>query len=253
MEIRTISESQLLNYSESQQNNANEQIQTYASVLRKFTARKHLKIMDLGGGTGWFAMALREYFAGIDCEIFVVDSSEHSTWTEFGDKVKFIKSSAENLKQLFESNSFDLVFADRVFHHFVRDTYKKTRTGQLDIMRQIAYILKSDGNLCIDDMFTDGILWDSAASKLIYMLTSCTFSPIVKFVKKMGAEAAGVGVCFLSKKMWLCMITQAGFSIEFLRENPKGEYISISKKLCLLLKRHSFENILILKKIQFNE
>jgi hypothetical protein len=90
-------------------------------------------------------------------------------------------------------------------------------------------------------------LYDKITSKIIYTLTSCTFSPVIALCKKLGAESSGVGVCFLSKKMWLNMFLQAGFVVETLHEDENRKW-NVFRKVGLLIKSNSLNNVFILKK-----
>jgi ubiquinone/menaquinone biosynthesis C-methylase UbiE len=219
-----------------------------STVLEKMKNRDNLKILDIGGASGYFAMTLHEYFFDKNCEIFVLDTTRYGTWEQYADRVTFIEGSADDLSKLFELNTFDLVFANRVFHHFVRDSWKKSISGMLEIMKQIASILKEDGSLCVIDLFYNGMVYDRAPSKIIYKLTSCTLPAVVFFCKKFGAESAGIGVCFLSKKMWINLFHQADFIIETLEENTKNmDTIKWYKRLCLFIKKASENNVFVLR------
>jgi ubiquinone/menaquinone biosynthesis C-methylase UbiE len=219
----------------------------YAGLLKEIRNRDTVKILDIGGGSGYFALKLYEYFSDKHCEVFVLDTTKYDTWDKNTDKITFIKGSANNLNTLFAEKSFDLIFTNRVFHHFVRGSWKQTMDGILDIMKQIAYVLNQDGFFCITDYFYNGFLYDKAPSKLIYSLTSCKIKPLIAIFSKFGSMSAGIGVCFLSKKMWFNLFSQVGFVIETLYE---GENYKVRwyKKLFLLIKNCKAGNILILKK-----
>jgi hypothetical protein len=69
----------------------------------------------------------------------------------------------------------------------------------------------------------------------------------VALCKLFGAESAGVGVCFWSKKMWFDMFSRAGFEVESLREDVKIKR-SLVRKICLLIKSDSLDNVFVVKK-----
>jgi ubiquinone/menaquinone biosynthesis C-methylase UbiE len=203
--------------------------------------------LDIGGGGGYFALSLRRYFPNRDCEIFVVDTTQYETWEKHAGQVTFVRDSAENLSELFTKETFDLVFANRVFHHFVKGSWKKSFEGMADIMKQVSYVLKKDGLFCITDHFFTGRLHHTSTSKIIYTLTSITFAPIATLFKKLGATTAGVGVCFLSKTMWFHLFSQADFIVEDLKESPYRK-LKWLQRYFLLVKKHSGNNVIILKK-----
>ncbi|MDR1460781.1 MAG: class I SAM-dependent methyltransferase [Campylobacteraceae bacterium] len=219
----------------------------FSDILQKYKNDKRLKIIDIGGGSSYFAIALSDYFADLKCEVVVLDTTEYDTWANYSGKVTFIKGSADDLDKLFEKNSFDLVFANRVFHHFVRDSWRSTVDGMYDIMKQIVALLKDDGRLCMVELFYNGIIFDSASSKLIYAFTSIKLPFIATFFKKLKAKSAGVGVCFLSKKMWLHMFFQSGLAVESFEED-KILKLPWYKRIGLMNKNMSYKNVFVLKR-----
>jgi aspartate/methionine/tyrosine aminotransferase len=114
----------------------------------------------------------------------------------------------------------------------------------MDIMKKITKLLNRKGYLCIVDLFYNGYLYDKAPSKIIYTLTSCK-NPIIKsFSKKMGAESAGVGVCFLSKSMWLNLFNKSNLNL--LKISEKENYqLKWYKKYPLFIKSLKEDNVMI--------
>jgi SAM-dependent methyltransferase len=192
-------------------------------------------------------LSLHSYFSNKSCEVFIVDTTQYDTWKKHADKITFVKDSAENLSKLFSEETFDLVFANRVFHHFVKGSWEKSFRGMADIMKQVAFILKKNGLFCITDHFFNGQLHHTSTSKIIYILTSIKFKPVAALFKRLEAHTAGIGVCFLSKKMWLYLFSQAGFIIEALKESPNCN-LKWYEDFFLLVKSNSEDNVIILKK-----
>jgi ubiquinone/menaquinone biosynthesis C-methylase UbiE len=215
-QLKTINEHQIQSYERYEKATSDNLIKQYSFLLEKIKSRNIIKILDIGGASGNFALALCKYFSEISCEVVVVDNTRYRTWTEYADKITFIENSADNLNALFSENTFDLIFANRVFHHFVKGTWNKTIAGINDIMKQIAIILKNDGYFCITDYFYDGRFFDTSSSRIIYTLTSCKMPLFVSLFRKIEAKSAGIGVCFLSKKMWFNMFSKYGFIVETL-------------------------------------
>jgi ubiquinone/menaquinone biosynthesis C-methylase UbiE len=244
-EIKTINAHQQQIYDWFEKETTVQLLDGYADVLKNRS--NPLKILDIGGGGGYFALSLRSYFPDSNCEIFVVDSSQYDTWEKHAGQVTFVKDSAENLSKLFMKETFDLVFANRVFHHFVKGSWKKSVEGMADIMKQVSYVLKKDGLFCINDYFFDGRLHHTSTSRIIYTLTSITLAPVAALFRKLEAKTAGIGVCFLSKKMWLHLFSQANFIVESLKESPNSK-LKWYEELFLLVKRYSENNVIILKR-----
>ncbi|MDR0687887.1 MAG: class I SAM-dependent methyltransferase [Prevotellaceae bacterium] len=247
--IKTINAHQQQIYDLFERETAAELLKGYRDTLNNLIGGggKSLKILDLGGGAGHFAMSLRSCFPDKRCEIFVLDTTQYGTWTKNADKITFVKDSAENLSKLFAEETFDLIFANRVFHHFVKSSWSKSFRGMADIMKQVAFILKKNGLFCVTDHFFNGRLHHTSTSKIIYALTSIKLKPIAMLFRKLEAHTAGIGVCFLSKKMWLHLFSQTGFIIEALKESPNRK-LKWYEDLFLFIKNHSGDNVIILQK-----
>jgi len=197
-------------------------LKNFYGILERVKNRERLRILDIGGGSGHFSSLICEYFSriGLNCEVYVIDTVKYDTWysKDFSERIVFIEESAEKLDKIFEKETFDIVFAKYVFHHFVKDTWKKSICCMASIITQIKHVMKKDSYLCIVDQFYNGLLGDTSASKMIYRFTSCRILFLANFFRKMGAQSAGVGVCFLSKKMWHTLFELGGFHIEKLEE-----------------------------------
>jgi ubiquinone/menaquinone biosynthesis C-methylase UbiE len=245
--IRIINSSQQKYYEECEMGWIEGQLAAYAPVFEQMKQRQHLRILDIGGASGVFAMRLREIFPVEQCEIVVLDSTQYDSWSMLSDKLTFVKGSAENLTKLFAAESFDMVFCNLVVHHFVRESWRSTRDSQLDIMRQIGAVLKHDGRACVYDIFCNGMLHDMAGSRMIYTLTSCRVPLLAKVFKRFGgAMSAGTGVCFLSEKMWLRLFAQSGFMVDYssygIDKDPR-KFLRL-----LLVKSHIYGNAFVLNK-----
>lgn len=246
MKLKTINEYQKNIYKSFDVNGCKRYLLRYQNYLERFSDKKGLKILDIGGGSGYFAFTIKEHFSEANPEVYVVDSASYDSWSSdcLGKDVHFICDSVENLNQLFENNTFDIVFANRTFHHFIDSSWKKSLHGMSNYLNSINNILKPDGALLIMDHFYDGLIFDTAASFLIYTATSIKNPVLSKFVKKMGGESAGVGVCFQSEKMWKTRIENAGFFIETI-EKRKPDKLNTIKKLVLLIKNARRDNIIL--------
>lgn len=176
-------------------------------------------------------------------EAYVLDSARYQQWDDepFKSTVHYVCNSVENLLEIFEKETFDIVFANRVFHHFVDKTYKKTLSGMQRAMAAISIILKKDGILCIQDEFCDGFLFDGATSWIIYHLTRIKNPTLSSIFLKMGAMSAGVGVCFLSEKMWTDFLSQGGLHVTEIKQSNIYKLRNIMK-VCLMNKRHTRDN-----------
>jgi len=234
---RTINKHQQTYYESIDKDNSIRFFRKFQWVLQKVENRECLKILDIGGGSGYFSSLVYKYFTELDvkCEVFVIDTMRYNTWTEFSGKITFVEDSAENLDKIFEKGTFDIIFAKYVFHHFIKGTWVESIKCMRSIIAQIKDIMEKDSYLCIVDQFYNGLLGDTSASKMIYTFTTCKISFLSKIFKRMGAQSAGVGVCFLSKRMWFNFFELAGFYVEKLEE-PLPRKMKWYKHIGLLLK-----------------
>jgi ubiquinone/menaquinone biosynthesis C-methylase UbiE len=246
--IKTINSRQKELYETYEEGSAKIYLDNYSSVLEKIKTKDEIKILDIGGASGHYAMELYNYLAEKKRKITVLDSAKYETWERYSKEIEFIEESVDNIENLFSENTFDIVFANRVFHHLVRGTWKETIDGIKKTTREIYQIVNNDGWLCITDHFYNGMMYDKSSSRIIYGLTSCPLSAVVKMCKKLGAESAGVGVCFLSRKTWITYLEDAGFKIEKINENKKELKLKLYKKILLCSKKITLDNIIICKK-----
>jgi ubiquinone/menaquinone biosynthesis C-methylase UbiE len=244
-DIGVINEHQKVYYESIEQNNAEYFIERFKDILEKYSNKEEIKILDIGGGGGYFSSLVYDFY-GKSCKITVLDTAEYNTWKQLSDKATFVKESAENIDKIFRGNYFDIVFAKYVFHHFVKSTWSETYNGMKSIIKQIRNVIKRDGYLCIQDHFYNGFLGDTSASRTIYGFTKCKIPYLSKIFKKLGAQSAGVGVCFLSKKMWFSLFEYGGFIVESIEET-KPSKLKWYYHLGLLLKTRNFGCKIIVK------
>ena len=228
-------------------------LDNYAFVLEKMGGKNKLKILDIGGGNGVFALSLKKYFKdkGSEIEIYVVDPVEYKAFEKHANEIHFIKDSAANLSKLFQQETFDLIFANNVFHHFVSGGWSTAIHGIGNVLLEAKKILKKDGLICITDFFYDGYDgFDTLPSRMIYRLTSCTTPVLAKIMKKMGAVSVGVGVCFLSKQKWFSLFSQSDLVVEMFQEGFVDKRNGIKKlyDICFCIKRCVVKNIMVVKK-----
>ncbi len=113
---------------------------------------------------------------------------------------KIILGSVENLTEILVNCKYDLIFFNWTLHHFVKDSYTETRKTQIEVLVNAGTLLSSIGYISVFENIYDGIFFKNLPSYLIFYLTSN--KTLAHLVKKMGANTAGCGVCFLSEKQW---------------------------------------------------
>ena len=170
-----------------------------AGLIDRYFATGKFTFLDVGGGNGVFTDRILKYYP--QSEAFLLDNA--SNLIEINTKhprKTIIQDSVENLENYLNTYNIDVVFINWVLHHLVSDTYKKTRSN---IVNTLSIIKRNEHvkYLAVFENMYNGILFDTLPSRLIYQITS--LQSVERLTRKMGANTAGVGVSFLSKKMWI--------------------------------------------------
>jgi hypothetical protein len=164
--------------------------------------------IDVGGGNGKFAdRVLSEY---PNAKGTVLDSSEVLiSRNQASERKTLIIDSVENLGHI--DASYDIIFLHWLLHHVVSDSYAHTRRNQTWTLNTAREHLNTGGLVSVFENCYDGLLIDNLPGLIIYLLTSCR--ALSGITRKLGANTAGVGVCFLSKKEWLSSFHEAGLEV----------------------------------------
>ena len=103
---------------------------------------------------------------------------------------------------------FDIVSVNWVFHHLVGDTYAESRANVIASLRACARL---GTRISVWENMYDGHWIDGLPGWLIYRLTS--LKSLAKLTRFAGANTAGVGVCFQSRRQWEKNFADAGLEI----------------------------------------
>jgi hypothetical protein len=185
--------------------------------------------LDIGGGNGKFSDRLLMHYP--KSQGTVLDNSEFLlTKNQTHSRKTLICDSVENLRNL--TQKYDLICLNWLLHHLVSDSYNLSRQNISLTLNTLVPLLSERGRVSIFENIYDGLLFDGLPSYLIFHLTSA--KGIEKIIKALGANTAGVGVCFLSKQQWLTTIKKA--NLEVLQYSDDDEWsISQFKKIFLHL------------------
>jgi len=192
-------------------------------------AGREFSFVDVGGGNGLFAdMVLAAYPAArgvvLDpAEILLRENKPHP-------RKELTLARAETMDELFGQRKFDLILFNWILHHLVLDSHAKTTALQRNVLAKARRLLKPGGAVSVLENLYDGSVVDGAPSRLIFELTSSkTLKPLVR---RLGANTAGCGVCFRSRKAWRKDAARSGLAVkEFIQLTPKP--IGMVKELLL--------------------
>src|SRR6267378_7836721 len=166
------------------------------------------RFLDLGGGNGAFTDCVLEAYP--DARGTVLDNSEVLlSRNQKNERKTLMCESVENLGRVMEK--FDLVCVHWLLHHLIGDSYAETRRNQLATLENLARFLTRRGRISLFENMCNGWLVDNLPGQMIYQITSA--KAVAAITRKLGANTAGVGVCYLSKDAWFPTIQKAGLQI----------------------------------------
>jgi O-methyltransferase domain len=164
--------------------------------------------LDVGGGNGVFADRLLEYYPNskgtvLDNAQVLLDKNQINL------RKTIICDSVENLNSI--ETKYDLICFNWLLHHLVSNSYSETRNNMSTAINAVIPLLTPHGKVSIFENMYNGLAIDGLPSQIIFTLTSS--KAIAGLIKKMGANTAGVGVCFLSQKQWIETISNTGLKL----------------------------------------
>jgi len=112
--------------------------------LMKKLLRRDFSILEVGVGTGRFALSLTKFvktFIGVDISLPMLKLSKEKIANASIDNVDFVNADAEHLP--FKSNTFDLVFSMHVMWHLPFDV-------QENILSELVRVTKPGGKIIFD-------------------------------------------------------------------------------------------------------
>jgi len=189
--------------------------------------------LDMGGGNGMFADRLLAAYP--HSKGTVLDNSEVLlSKNEPNERKTVILDSVENVGNI--DTRYDIIFLNWVLHHFVSETYAQTRQNQCRTLSAANTLLAERGRISVFENVYDGMLIESLPGRIIYQLTS---NRVLKGItRRLGANTAGVGVCFLSKKQWLSTIHDAGLDVlKCIEPDDWAWSLPLTWKICLHIRR----------------
>lgn len=206
--------------------------QIIQGLIDKTFTKQNFSFLDVGGGNGRFTDRILQAYP--QSTGTVLDNAQSIlSLNKINPRKSLILGSVEDLTNIFGSSKFDLIFFNWTIHHFVKGSYAETRKTQLEVIINATNLLSSIGYISVFENMYDGIIFKTLPSYLIFYLTSSkTLAPLIK---KMGANTAGCGVCFLSKKQWDKTFEKASLIVSEYTDFEEWGGIPIMRRLILHL------------------
>ena len=222
-DTRTLSDDQLETFHEDYV--SPELFEAIAQEIDRSFQDRQFSFLDVGGGRGLFADKLLARFPRAEATILdnsklLLDKNEENS------RKRLIRASATELASRFETRSFDIIFFNLSLHHFVGDSYDQTRQLQRNALSQAQILLARGGRIAVTENVFDGLFISDLPGYLIYHLTASRL--LAPFVKRLGANTAGCGVCFLSSSGWRAEFRSVGLRESAFRQvrYPIGSFWS---------------------------
>ena len=183
------------------------------------TADSEFRVLDIGGANGRFSDRLLSEYPR--AQAVILDNSEHLLGQNIPhERKKLVLGSATEISSLFESEKFDFIFINCLLHHLVTSSYRGSRKIIGQVLNDMSGVLSTNGRVSIWENIFEGVFWHGLPGRLIFEITS--IPSMARLARKLGANTAGVGVCFLSRKQWTEELASAGMQVAATGWMPMG-------------------------------
>lgn len=167
-------------------------------------------VLDVGGGAGFFVDRLLKRYPGMSATV-LDNSALLLDQNIVHPRKRTLMGSGTDLLSAVGRQRFDVVFFNFALHHFVVRRYADTRALQRTALRQAAQILSERGRVCVSEIAYEGAFYHNLPSRIAFGITANR--SFAKLTKKLGANTAGCGICFLSSSAWRQEFERAGFAV----------------------------------------
>jgi Methyltransferase domain len=186
--------------------------------------------LDVGGGNGRFTDRILTTYP--NSRGTILDNSELLLSRNLPNgRKKLLNCSVEALAE--QSEHYDLICLNWLLHHLVSVSYSQSRRNIDAVLGMLRLRLTEQGRVSIFENMYDGYIFDGLPSYLIFALTSS--QRLAKLISQLGANTAGVGVCFLSRRQWCSVVQRQGFEILAYSNSSERWKFSLPRQLLLHL------------------
>ncbi|OUS26156.1 hypothetical protein A9Q99_19455 [Gammaproteobacteria bacterium 45_16_T64] len=192
-----------------------------SDLINLYVDKQAFDYLDVGGGNGKFADKILENHPLSHVTLVEPEYSLLSKNTVCPRKCLIYSTFQESAPS---RHRYDVVGFNWVLHNFVGDSYQRSVRLQKDGLARAYDALQPGGIILILENYYDGSFIDDLSGRLIYALTAA--KSLRNFTSRMGANTAGVGVCFHSERTWKSLIRGAGF--EFVCAEDLYDYSKLS-------------------------
>lgn len=213
-----------------------DQVRDFGALLGS-ELRKDSVVADVGGGCGYFAIAIRDMF---NARSIVLDSDPASVSASraAGVEAELFDALAPKFRGDEEIVTFNLVL-----HHLVAINGKKTRAMQA---MALAVWQRHCSNVFVNEYIYESFFVSRLSAWLIWVVTSSRFlsrlaSLVGRVIPSLRANTLGVGVRFRTAEDWKQMFADAGYAV-LGHTRGQDEPVGIARRILLIrtIRRDSF-------------
>jgi SAM-dependent methyltransferase len=174
-------------------------------------------LLDIGGGNGRFLDHVLTAFPR--CEGVLVDNSQYMLAKNIEHaRKRLVLGSALEVDKVAAPESCDLITFNLILHHLVGPSYDSTHKSVMRALRDASLLLRPQGHMIVYEQVYDGLVDAIEPGAIIFALTRLQIPLVTATLRRMGANTAGVGVCFRSSMSWTALFRAAG--LRLLEQRP---------------------------------
>ena len=201
------------------------------------------KVLDIGGGCGFFANALAQQLE-LHTKVIDTDAASVAACAEIG-----VPAEIGDALNPAQRGDEDIVCFNLILHHLVASSDVATAALQ---KRALDVWMDKAEALFINEYIYDSYI-KNASGWLIYRITSSKVlsalcQVVAQFVPSLRANTFGTGVRFRADREWVNMFDKWGFRIAAHRRG-REEYVSLPRRM-LLIKSCRRDSYLLVPKLK---
>lgn len=186
------------------------------------------KVIDIGGGCGFFADALAQK-TGLDAQVVDMDPGSVAVCVEKG-----VPAEIGDALNPAQRGDEDIVSFNLILHHLVAASDAETEVLQ---KRAVAVWQRKAKAVFVNEYIYDSYI-GNASGWLIYQITSSQLlsalgQAVAKFVPSLRANTFGTGVRFRANQEWIDLFDGLGFKVAAYRRGCE-ENVSIARRMLMI-------------------
>lgn len=183
----------------------------------RFGRDESFTLLDVGGGNGVFVDLMLREFPQVQATL--LDNSQLLLDRNVPHpRKRLVYGSAGELARHVGEQKFDLICFHWVLHHFIGPTYRRSTEIIHTVLEDAKRHLAPNGRISVWENMYDGWIVDRLPGKIIFQVTSSRF--LTPLTRRMGANTAGVGVCFRSRAHWAEHFAEQGLQTVAYADGP---------------------------------